>query len=189
MRTPYSLSAATAVVFLLLATSLANAGGRFEGELQLKLVLPGDGRDFVVLAEFSYVDSAGVRWVVPRGAKTNGASVPRVAWSIVPPLAGKHLWASVLHDHYCATRERPWEAVHRVFYDALLAVGVNDVLAKVMYAAVYRFGPKWLPNGAITRGRPISEKEAARKLNKIRNWIEVNNPDLKQIDKYIQGNS
>ena len=54
--------------------------------------------------------------------------------------------ASVIHDYFCDKRRqprRPWQQVHRVFYEAMRLSGVSVVKAKVMYAAVYRFGPRW----------------------------------------------
>jgi hypothetical protein len=36
-----------------------------------------------------------------------------------------------------------WQAVHRMFYNAMMASGVDKERALVMYRAVYRFGPKW----------------------------------------------
>jgi len=39
---------------------------------------------------------------------------------------------------------RGWRATHRVFYDALRALGVTASKAKLMYYAVYLGGPKWI---------------------------------------------
>lgn len=51
--------------------------------------------------------------------------------------------ASVIHDVACVARTRPWREVHETFYFAMRASGVGEVQAKVMYAAVYHFGPRW----------------------------------------------
>lgn len=158
------------------------AGGKFDGELVFKPL--DDGRNFEVVSDFSYVDPLGVRWSVPKGTKTDGASVPRWAWSVFPPFAGKHLKAAVVHDYYCQVKNKPWQAVHRVFYDALRTAGVGWVSAKTMYAAVYRFGPKWLPGGK--RVRAISTKstpaQQQQKFEDIENWIKRDNPSIKEIE-------
>ncbi len=172
---------------LLLATNIATstgarADGRFEGELVFRMV---GSRKFEILEEFIYIDPNGVRWPVPRGAKTDCASVPRWAWWIFPPCAGSHLKAAVVHDYYCETKSRPWEVVHRVFYDALLSAGVDSLSAKTMYAAVYRFGPKWLPGGGRLRsvGRNIPDAEKERRMKELRKWIAEKNPSLEAIEK------
>jgi hypothetical protein len=85
-----------------------------------------------------------LEWAVPSGAKVDGASIPRGLWTIFgAPFTGKYRKASVVHDHFCDSKTRPWEATHRAFYDAMLASGEDIVRAKLMYYAVYRFGPRW----------------------------------------------
>jgi hypothetical protein len=76
----------------------------------------------------------------------DGASIPKFAWSIIGgPFEGKYRDASVIHDVACVARSAPWEYVHLVFYYAMLASGVDKTTAKIMYAAVYHFGPRWDP--------------------------------------------
>ena len=137
---------------------------------------------------FSYVDPLGVRWKVPKGTKTDGASVPRWAWSVFPPFAGKHLKAAVVHDYYCQVKNKPWAAVHRVFYDALKTAGVDWLSAKTMYAAVYRFGPKWLPGGARVRSvaPSVSPEEQKKRFDEIGSWIKQNNPPIKEIERRMR---
>ena len=160
--------------------------GKFEGELVFKPL--DDGRNFEVVSEFSYTDPLGVRWPVPKGTKTDGASVPRWAWSVFPPFAGKHLKAAVVHDYYCQTKTKPWEAVHRVFYDALRTAGVDWISAKTMYAAVYRFGPKWLPGGSAVRAvsTGTTPEQQKQKFEDIQGWIKRENPSIKEIEKRLR---
>jgi hypothetical protein len=78
----------------------------------------------------------------------NGASIPRLLWSIVgSPFVGDYRRASVLHDAACDQRDEPHELVHRMFYDASLDDGVAPELASVMYDAVATFGPRWDARG------------------------------------------
>jgi len=123
-------------------SSSAQKLGQFTGDLILK-ALP-DGRTMELVEPFSYTDSQGVAWPVPERTRVDGASIPSVFWSIIgAPYTGTYREASVIHDHYCATRSRPWKAVHRVFLDGMLARGVDRAKAQLMYLAVYRFGPRW----------------------------------------------
>lgn len=103
-----------------------------------------DGRLMELLRDFGFVDFGGEQWPVPAGARVDGASIPQVLWSLVgSPFTGKYRDASVIHDYYCDIRVRPWRAVHRVFFDAMIASDVNNARAKLMYAAVYFAGPRW----------------------------------------------
>jgi hypothetical protein len=116
--------------------------GHFVGVLQIELL--GDGRNGKLLAPYAFVDPEQKTWTAPKDLVTDGASIPRAVWSIVgSPWTGLYRNAAVIHDEYCDTHSEPWQAVHQVFYRGMLANGVNPIQAKVMYAAVYRFGPRW----------------------------------------------
>jgi hypothetical protein len=138
---PLGAYAVLAILSLPLS-AFAEAQGHFEGELILK-ALP-DGRNMELTQPFKYVDSHSVEWPVPARTRVDGASIPSVFWSIIgAPYTGKYRDASVIHDYYCQTHSRHWKAVHKVFYDGMLARGVDPLQAKIMYLAVYRFGPRW----------------------------------------------
>src|SRR5262245_47727600 len=125
------------VAIVLAATGIAAAEGKFKGEAIIKL-LP-DGRYVELTAPFSYIDSGHVTWSVPAGTRVDGASIPSAFWSIIgAPFTGKFREASIIHDYYCATKSRHWKAVHKVFLDGMLARGVGQVQAQLMYIAVYR---------------------------------------------------
>jgi hypothetical protein len=115
--------------------------GRYIGKI-VWTPLP-DGRLMKLIEAFGFVDPAGLNWPVPAGTEVDGASIPQSLWSIVgSPFTGKYRDASVIHDYYCDVHVRAWQAVHRVFYDAMIA-GVEKLRAKLMYAAVYFAGPTW----------------------------------------------
>lgn len=104
-----------------------------------------------------YTDDTGRKWRAPKGTIADGASIPRMFWSIIGgPLDGNYRDASIIHDVYCANRSMPWKEVHRVFYEAMLASDVDPYKARVMYAAVYHFGPRW----DVTV--PIKSKDVAK---------------------------
>ena len=112
-----------------------------------------DGRRMTLLEPFEYVDSRKERWVAPKGSVIDGASIPQFAWSIIGgPFEGRYRDASVIHDVACAEKKRPWNLVHETFYWAMLTSGVDSSKAKVMYAAVYHFGPRWVTPSPIAGG-------------------------------------
>lgn len=87
-------------------------------------------------------------FVVPRGFQTDLASIPRLAWAVVPKV-GAHDRAAVLHDAAYAgalttAHGRRVRTVKHVaddlFAEALKADGVNPVLRAVMVTAVRAYG-------------------------------------------------
>jgi hypothetical protein len=116
--------------------------GRFEQAVKVELL---DGGRLVKLLEpVRYVDPCGIYWDAPAGAVVDGASIPRVAWTVIGgPFEGRYRDASVIHDVFCESKSRAWKVVHETFYYAMLARGTPRWQAKVMYAAVYHFGPRW----------------------------------------------
>ena len=118
------------------------AWGRFEGRVVARW--ESDGRSMTLVEPFAYVDPRRSRWSAPVGAVVNGASIPRVFWSLIGgPFSGEFRDASVVHDVACETRDRPWRAVHRMFYEACRCGGVGAAKAKTMYYAVFHYGPRW----------------------------------------------
>jgi hypothetical protein len=177
-----TLSAAVAALLFLHLP--ATAQGQFKGDLVLT-PLPGrDGRTMKVLQPFGYVDSKGLAWDVPAGLVTDGASVPRAFWALFPPWTGNYRKAAVIHDHYCTTKARTWQETHNVFYEAMLAEGMSEGLAKVLWAAVYNFGPSWGP-GAKKRALPATEAEQRQFMSDLQKWVDAANPTREEIAKAI----
>lgn len=110
-----------------------------------------DGRHMQLKRPFAYIAAGGERWAVPAEAIVDGASIPRPFWSVIGgPFEGQYRDASIVHDYYCDEKSRAWKATHRMFYEAMRCSGVGPVQAKVMFYAVYRFGPRWsLPGSGV----------------------------------------
>jgi hypothetical protein len=142
-KASFLMSIALLTLCLAFAT-MGIAAGRFEGKIITEWLEEGDHRFMKVHKSFVYVDSDSRRWSVPAGIRIDGASIPKIFWSIVGgPFEGLYRDASVVHDYYCDRRSRSWEDVHKVFYDAMLARGVSAAKAWLMYRAVLEFGPRW----------------------------------------------
>jgi hypothetical protein len=132
--------------------------GFFEGEVVARW--QDDGREMTLVEPFAYVDPRAARWEAAAGRVVNGASIPRAFWSFIGgPFTGEFRNASVVHDVACEDRDRPWRAVHRMFYEACRCGGVGAVRAKTMYYAVFHFGPRWHVEQRTTlvAGRPRVE--------------------------------
>jgi hypothetical protein len=140
--------------------------GYFEG-LPPHVALLDDGRKARLLSELTFVHDNWDPWPVPPGTEVDGASIPRPFWTLIGgPFEGRYRNASIVHDHYCDSKARPWRDVHRMFHEAMLAGGVSNAKAKIMYYAVYRFGPRWTLPGATTESAflPASASEVTDDL-------------------------
>ena len=149
------------VTCLVLALFATVAHGQSFGTYIGRVVASWDanGRTMTLTEQFSYIDPTGVRWDAPAGSTVDGASIPQIAWSIIGgPFEGKYRDSSVIHDVACIEKRRSWETVHKAFHTGMLASGVDQTRAKVMYAAVYHFGPRW-PTKAEVRYTASQSKE------------------------------
>lgn len=105
------------------------------------------GKDYwVVKKDFIYyLDDSKMSTVkVPRGYLTDGATVPRAFWSLVPPW-GKYGQACVLHDYLC---EYPFyddgqhrviierKEVDQIFNEAMQILQVPETTRRLMIGAV-----------------------------------------------------
>jgi Protein of unknown function (DUF1353) len=141
---------------------------RYVGTVQTEWL--EDGRRMKLLQPLQYIDPACNVWDAPKESIVDGASIPQFAWSILGgPFEGKYRNASVIHDVACDQKTKPWEAVHEVFYNAMIASGVSIVTAKVMYAAVYHFGPRWPQTvTAVVKKRDVDfDVEESRFANRV----------------------
>jgi len=157
-------------------------GGQFKGEIVATL-LP-NGRDMKLVQPFGYIDAKGQVWDVPAGAETDGASIPGIFWITHPPFTGKYRSAAVIHDYYCRTQTRSWQDTHDVFYEAMLTAGVDARTAKVMWAAVYNFGPRW-GAGVAKRALPPSAEEQKQFMRDLDAWVARADPSREEIAKAI----
>jgi Protein of unknown function (DUF1353) len=145
---------------LLAFPSSSVAAGSFSGHV--KAEWNDDGRTMTLLDNFEYLDPQGRKWVAPKGQVVDGASIPRFAWTLIGgPFEGKYRDSSVIHDVGCDKHWAPWQVVHDVFYMGMITSGVEEWRAKVMYAAVYHFGPRWEQIVRVS-GIPATQTPVAR---------------------------
>ena len=157
----------------------ASQFGHFDGSFSVEFDDP-EGRTGRTLNQIEFTDPDGTVWKAPAGIRVDGASIPQALWSIVgSPFTGRYRRASVIHDHYCVTKERNWEDVHRVFYLASRADGVPDSKAKIMYAAVMAFGPRWQKRGRLIVDLTKDFNQA--KFQDLVDWVETSDPSIDEI--------
>ncbi len=103
----------------------------FKSELKMKIL----GESNYVLTAAFLVKLGPYILRVPRGFKTDLASVPRIP-IIYSILGGIGHRAAVLHDYLYATADFSREDCDLIFYKALTVSNVNSMKAWIMYRAV-----------------------------------------------------
>lgn len=155
--------------------------------------LPRRPYKFFPLAEqLNFIDARSRDWVAPRGTLTDGASIPPIFVSLVgSPTAPEYVNAGAVHDAYCGVgnegganyHNAEWQAVHRMFYDALIASGTPDQRAKIMFAAVWLGGPRWNTYERLDL-IPAGAKRAG--LRKAMTYVQTSNPSLRQLERKLR---
>ena len=87
-----------------------------------------------------------------------------------------------MHDYYCDVQTKPWQEVHRMFYDASLFGGVSKIKAKLMYAAVYYGGPRWSEPGVLGAEAPKIPELSQKDLEDLEEWINSGDRSLIEIE-------
>jgi hypothetical protein len=146
-----------------------------------KVSLDRDGRKLTLLSDYRFSDPEARIWLAKEGTKVDGASIPQWLWSIVGgPLEGTYRNSSIIHDYYCDTKERSWQETHRVFYYGMRAAGVSDLRAKIMYYAVYTYGPRWAARTSH-RTRPIYR--GGTRIDRISTLTTIRTEKIKEGDR------
>src|SRR5262245_47415743 len=136
MKRPSCWIVVAGFVMSLCAQTAGQGFGSFVGEVTAKWLEP-EGQQMQLTEGCAYPDRTGKRWNAPKGSIVDGASIPRIFWTVVGgPFEGQYRRASVVHDVACVVKSELWQDVHRMFYYAMRAGGVSELQAGVMYAAV-----------------------------------------------------
>ncbi|MCK5681545.1 DUF1353 domain-containing protein [bacterium] len=95
-----------------------------------------DGTErFQLLQDLVYHTDCGSRYIVPRGFKTDLASIPKMLWNIYPP-HGLYLSASILHDYLCENDWMNRKDGDNIFLEAMSHSNVSRVTRTIIYFAV-----------------------------------------------------
>lgn len=122
-------------------------------------------------------------WRAVAGMKTDGASIPPVFWSVIGgPFEGKYRDAAVNHDYECQVKRRAWRDVHLMFYAGMRANDEEPWIAKLMYFAVYFFGPHWGPAERRPRAQ-FKEVDIARLAQLLQSDPTVTPQEIERLDR------
>jgi hypothetical protein len=142
-----------------------------------------DGRYMALLKPLTFHQARDAQiWVAPAGTLTDGASIPSIFWAVIGgPFEGEYRDAAVNHDYACCVMQRPWQQVHRMFYDGMRARNVEPWRAKLMYFAVYFFGPRWPQRVARRPQLGFTEDDIARAARVFKTQRAIDLDDIEQL--------
>ncbi len=158
-----------------LSVTHPNAKYGFFSTYNLKVQPLNDGSHRVKLLEdLIFVDAKGKKWKAPKGYVIDGATIPKVFQEFIgTPYGGQYVLASVIHDVAYDKRLGTWQEVHQVFYDAMLASGVEPRKAALMYMAVYEGSQRW--------GKNQNEHLSQEKILNLLGTTKVEKKDVANI--------
>ena len=86
---------------------------------------------------FRYLSTRHGEIAVPNGFLTDGASVPRIFWSLFSPF-GDYFGAALVHDYLYSTGNRKFSRREsdRIFLEAMEDAGVSWIKRQTIYRAV-----------------------------------------------------
>lgn len=103
---------------------------------ELAVLLPDDWKGRIRYRLIFPLYLAGVN--VPDGFVTDGASVPRWAWPVFPPV-GRYFAAAVVHD-YVLSLGLDWPAANDLFRRALVELEIAGWRLRLLVGAVRVYG-------------------------------------------------
>ncbi len=107
---------------------------RFLSALELR---DDGGFPFTLINPLGYVTNVGHKgtFYVPRGFKTDLASIPRLLWRLLPPI-GKYDKAAVVHDYLYQFNGVTRKEADSILLEAMTVLGVGKWTRRTIYAGV-----------------------------------------------------
>ena len=106
-------------------------------EINATILLPKKSFEktrYILLDDFEFI---GVK--VPKGFVTDGATIPRIFWPVLPPVH-KYFPAAIVHDYLLTVLSR--DEADKQFNEALKHLEITKARRYAMYGAV-RLYAKW----------------------------------------------
>ncbi|MCH7740131.1 MAG: DUF1353 domain-containing protein [Chloroflexi bacterium] len=138
------------------------------------LVSPlADGRTWVIQRDFGYdvgEEGSGDTIEVPEGFQTDFASVPSVAWPLIPRW-GKYGKAAIVHDFMYWDQNKTRKESDDIFREAMGVLGVASWRRFLMYRAVRLVGGlSWRANRKRREQGKNRVRPAPSKADEAKTW-------------------
>ncbi|EIX6118820.1 DUF1353 domain-containing protein, partial [Campylobacter jejuni] len=105
-----------------------------KAELKRVCVKPYDKDRFEVISDYAF-SLPNYKGIVPQGFKTDGASIPRLFWSLFPPFKSEYFSACVVHDFLCekANSRTDYRTADLALKEAMTLLGCSRLKIFVFY--------------------------------------------------------
>ncbi|EAI2953512.1 DUF1353 domain-containing protein [Campylobacter coli] len=103
-------------------------------ELKRVCVKPYDKDKFEVVENYEF-SLPNYKGIVPKGFKTDSASIPRLFWSLFPPFKSEYFSACVVHDFLCekANSRSDYKIADLALKEAMAFLGCSKFKIFVFY--------------------------------------------------------
>jgi Protein of unknown function (DUF1353) len=118
---------------------------------------------FALLSRVSWIPTAyqSEEVIVPKGFITDFASVPRLFWSMLPPI-GRYGYAALFHDWVYWDQKLDRRQADRIFKETMEELSVSFYVVFVMYWAVRLFG--WAAWRGHKKAKQAGEKRILKRF-------------------------
>lgn len=106
------------------------------------LLRTADGLHGVAWEDQEFTHPDGRIFLIPKGAKTDGASTPQWMWNILPPVGKLYWMACRLHDALYQLYGLTEQECNEILLVAMQVSGVNAFEAKTIFDGVKEWGLK-----------------------------------------------
>lgn len=107
------------------------------------IAIPPDYKLYKVQTDFEYhvgAEDSNEIIYVKAGTITDGASIPKFAWSIIGGPLGRYAPAAVVHDECYRRKLYPRKRCDQIFLEAMKVLRIWIIKRLMMYRAVRLFG-------------------------------------------------
>lgn len=103
----------------------------FEVEIKLKPLFKKNQNENSIL----------VKDTIPKGYETDGASIPRLFWSLYPPFKSEYFSAALIHDYLCSKaafekdKKQAFKIADEVLFEVMRSLKVDRKTCYIFYFA------------------------------------------------------
>lgn len=108
--------------------------------LKRTIIKPYDKDKFELVEDYEFT-LPSFKAIIPRGFISDGASIPRIFWSLYPPYKSEYFTACIIHDFYCqkARNRQDYKNADKALKEAMEDLQIDKTTITIFYNACYVF--------------------------------------------------
>lgn len=138
----------------------------YQGRL-VAAAIPNEQTYWCIYEEYTVLTIAH-RIVIPEGYVTDFASVPRLLWTVLPPMDPRIAWIAPAHDRCYETHELSRSEADDLLYWGMLQSGAGKPLASAAWSAVRVFGTSAYATGPTRRAARQKKADRIRHAHSLK---------------------